>query len=97
MLLRLNLPEDSKGFVREHAICSPKEFREKYQSDLSFEVYAGKVPVSDPRVEETLISYWNAVVPLSEYRGDFKVPEIWIPEEIGLADVRKVAFQRRQR
>ncbi len=75
------MPNDSKGFVREHALCSPKGMKDKYGEDIYFLGYSKKISVNDSRIKDSLIAYWNSAVPLREYKN-FIVPEMWIPEEV---------------
>jgi len=94
VLLKLKIPENTKGFVREHAFCSPKAMKEKYGEDIYFLAYRRKIDVRDPRIQESLINYLNSVVPLREYEENYIVPEIWIPEEISLSNIEEIPFQR---
>ena len=94
VLLRIKIPKNSKGFVREPVFCSPKAMKEKYGKDVYFLGYSKKIDVHDPRIKESLIEYWNSVVPLSEYQENFKVPEIWIPEEIPFSNIEEIPFRR---
>lgn len=92
VLLKIKIPENSEGFVREHSLCSPKGIKEKYKEDLYFLAYSGKISFEDPRIKESLIAYWNSAIRLSEYKGNFKVPEIWTPEQIPLKDIEEIPF-----
>ena len=95
VLLKIRIPENSKGFVREHSLCSPKGMKEKYGEDLYFLTYSGKISFEDTRIKETLIAYRNSAVRLSEYKENFEVPEIWIPEQIPLKYIEEVPFRRK--
>ncbi|MBI2656573.1 hypothetical protein HYX03_02450 [Candidatus Woesearchaeota archaeon] len=80
--------------MREHLYCSPKGMQQKYGEDIYQFGYSGKISVKDPRIIESLHKYWNAVVPLSEYKDNFIVPEVWIPEGIKLEGIDKIQFQK---
>ena len=94
VLLKIRIPKNSKGFVREHSLCSPKGIKERYGTDIYFLAYNKKISVHDQRIKESLISYWNSAEALNKYKNNFKVPEIWIPEDIPLKDIREINFQR---
>ena len=94
VLLKIRIPNNSKGFVREHLYCSPKGMQQKYGEDIYQFGYSEKISVKDPRIIESLHKYWNAVVPLSEYKDNFIVPEVWIPEGIKLEGIDKIQFQK---
>lgn len=94
VLLKIKIPKNSKGFVREHVFCSPKGMKEKYKEDVYFLGYAGKISVNDHRIMKSLQKYWNSAVPITKYNNDFKVPEIWIPEEISISDIEKIPFDK---
>ena len=69
--------------------------KEKYGEDLYFLTYSGKISFEDTRIKETLIAYRNSAVRLSEYKENFEVPEIWIPEQIPLKYIEEVPFRRK--
>ena len=94
VLLKIKIPNNSKGFVREHLYCSQNGMQQKYGEDIYNFGYSGKISVKDPRIIGPLHKYWNAVVPLSKYEDNFIVPEIWIPEEIKLEDIEEIPFQK---
>ncbi|MBL7147359.1 MAG: hypothetical protein ISS82_00860 [Nanoarchaeota archaeon] len=94
VILKIKLPENSKGFVREHVSITPKRMKEKYGEDVYFQAYSGKIPVRDPKIKESLVKYYNSAVPLAKYKGNFIVPEIWIPEEIPLENIEQIPFLR---
>jgi len=93
ILLKIKIPKNSNGFVREHKLCSPKGMKEKYGKDIYFLIYSGKINVEDKRIKESLINYWNSAISLDEYKDNFIVPEIWVPEEIHLKDIKKMPFK----
>ena len=94
ILLKIKIPNNSKGFVREHLFCSPKGMQQKYGEDVYHLGYSKKISVKDPRIVESLVEYWNAVIPLHEYKNNFIVPEIWIPEKIPLKNIEEIPFRK---
>ena len=94
VLLKIKIPENSKGFIREHIFCSPKGMKDKYDEDVYNLGYSGKISVNDSRIKKSLIAYWNSAVPISKYENNFIAPEIWIPEEIPLASIEEIPFQK---
>ena len=93
ILLKIKIPDNSKGFVREHMFCSPKSMQQKYGEDVYHLVYSKKISAKDPRIIESLREYWNEVIPLSKYENHFIVPEIWIPEKILLENIKEISFE----
>ena len=94
VLLKIKLPINSKGFVREHFFASPKGMKEKYGENIYFLAYSKKISVHDSRIGDSLFKYYNSAIPLTKYKSKFIVPEIWIPEEIPLKDIKKVIIKR---
>ena len=94
VLLKVKIPENSKGFFREHVFCSPKGMKNRYGEDIYNFGYSGKISVYDSRIKESLIAYWNSAFPISKYKNNFIVPEIWIPEEIHLANIEELPFKK---
>ena len=94
ILLKIKIPKNSNGFVREHALCSPKGMKDKYGIDLYFLAYNKKISVHDQRIKESLAAYWNSAVSIKNYKNNFIVPEIWIPEVIKSKDFEEINFQK---
>ena len=94
VLLKVKIPNNSKGFVREHELCSPKGMREKFGADVYFKAFSGEISVYDSKIQDSLVEYMNSSTPLSKYKGNFIVPEIWVPEEVPLSDIEEISFQR---
>jgi len=80
----------TKGLVREHAYISSKGFIERYGADLFKLAREEKIAGDDQRFYDCWNLYINSTIPLSEYRGDFKVPEIWIAQKTPLDLLKEI-------
>lgn len=84
MEIKLKVPvlNPKRSFVRDHALCSPKFFKDHYfgkdifekinNVDFNFDEYEA--------FEKALMNYANSTVSLNDYDGSFKAPEVWLAQ-----------------
>lgn len=71
--------------------------KEKYNKNLYVMAYNGQISPKDPRIRQCLRMYWNSSIPLSKYKKDYEVPEVWIPERISFNDVSVIKMGEREK
>src|SRR3989338_11255586 len=80
----LGVPIREKGwaFVREHKHQSPEALREKCGYDL-YKRWNSHEPLNKEEIEivnEARRQYLESSIPLAEYKGEYEVPEVWLPQ-----------------
>lgn len=75
-------PSLDDAFVREHAYISPRIAKDHFH--LAWEDFL----CDDAQFYGAVRLYYGSTIPLSEYGGDFLVPEIWIPQKIPAENLR---------
>ena len=53
VLLKIKIPDNLKGFVREHLFCSPKGMQQKYGEGVYHLGYSRKISTMDSRIIES--------------------------------------------
>ena len=89
--------EGREGFVRDHCYWSPKNFRQEHGRNL-FRItpfFGGMFeeprPADEQRiVEEAIKNYRTSATWIKDYDGGFGVPEIWIPQDTPVEDIKVV-------
>jgi hypothetical protein len=80
VILEVPVLEPEAAFVREHAMCSP-ERSIKVCGENVWKYYHGQGQLNwrGTRISRMLWhDYFESTIPLSDYKGDFKAPEIWL-------------------
>jgi len=95
IILSFDINESVPAYVREHAHFSPKIFMDTLGvSDLIDRFDCGGMRHVTHREKEAfkkqLEKYFASVTPLNSYKGNFRVPEIWVGAPIPLRDISKV-------
>lgn len=89
----LNVPILNKNnvFVREHFHLSPENFFNLHGENLWKRAYLGEIEKDDKRFYDAVNSYLNSSVLLNNYKGNYKVPELWLHQKtpLELIDVMK--------
>jgi len=79
--------------VREHALYSPKRFLELFSEDLWVKMYSGHVTKEDQEKITTCENeYISSTVPLNRYKGNFKAPEIWLPQDTYITELKLISL-----
>lgn len=89
VVLKVPVINRKGAFIREHAHFSPKKFLDKFGIDL---MHSEKIcleviengRVLDRRFIDAVNEYYESTTALEDYKGDFKVPEVWIPQKTPL-------------
>lgn len=82
VLLRIPVSDPRKTLVREHRHLSTKEYEDLFGSG------ANAIGLLDPRFyPEQRIKYMESTVPLAVYRGNYTLPEIWIPHKVPVGQI----------
>ncbi len=77
-----------EGFVREHALYSPKRFKNEHGVHLSlFEII---YVVDHSILAEAWNEYINSTIPLSKYKGNYLAPEIWLPQKTPIEKLTRI-------
>jgi hypothetical protein len=72
-----------EGLAREHMHRSPKQMLEHAGEDLFC-----ASPITDRRLDTFYKRYFESTVSLSDYKGDFIVPEIWLSQITPIEQVK---------
>lgn len=82
VMLKVPIFNKEEAFVREHKFMSPKYFINSYEEDLWKKLWNCEISEEeDFRTKDSLIKYIESTTRLSDYKGQFEVPEVWIPQE----------------
>lgn len=76
--IALNIPilQKKGSFVRECFHISPKRLEELYgDRDLFDQYFSG-----DARLTRAIKRYLSSSISLARYKGEYKLPEIWLPQ-----------------
>lgn len=92
--VKLSLPvlDRDQAFVRNHAYISPLNFQRLVGKDLwkiarDWKLYLESSDNQDIYTQ-ACVDYMKSSVPLSEYRGDYDVPEIWVRQTTPIDSVQ---------
>jgi len=90
VILEVPILEPEKCFVRDHAPCSPKGFMERYGEDLWKELFQRRIDFTDSRIADAVRQYYTSTIALRAYKGDYRVPEIWVHQETPIDKLRVI-------
>ena len=81
--LRVPILKSDGVFVRELVHLSPQHLRKLYGDDFIEELKRNFVfsSVRDSRLRNAFSQYIESAIELKKYKGQFEVPEIWLPQE----------------
>jgi hypothetical protein len=88
IMLKIPVTVQTRGFIREHAFCSPQAIDKISKSTLSR--IRGKRRLTKRDVDimnECLIGYYNSSMKFEGYDGEYTVPEIWISEKVSINQI----------
>ena len=85
-VLEIPILEESGAFVRDHSIVSSKTFLELYGADFMNGRERNSIDKKEI-YEEHWEQYFETTIPLKLYKGDYKAPEIWIPQQTPLEKI----------
>jgi hypothetical protein len=83
VILEIPILKADDAFIREHALCSPKRSIEVCGDDV-WKFYGGQERLNwrGIRINHMLwLDYFESTTRLTEYAGDFKAAEVWVPQE----------------
>jgi hypothetical protein len=96
ILLEIDITNIKNCMVRDHTLCSPKGWADKYGQegqDYFFECYNDfkntKWKVASKLITD-LNKYFNSSKALEKYHGQFIVPELWILEQVPLTKINRI-------
>ncbi len=92
IVLKVPILDTRGAFVREHACVSPARYLKKCGVDLFDMVSRHQVSESDPRVQEAYKEYLGSTVRLSDYKGDYMAPEVWLPQTTPVDIIYAIKF-----
>lgn len=93
ILLEIPILNCEDAFVREHKHFSPRGLVEFYGSDSAYRAHKAGIPLSQKDLYIIIHAYeryLDSTTRLDDYRKDFVVPEIWLPQKTPTRLIRKV-------
>jgi len=96
VLLEIDISESANILIRDHTLCSPKGFTNKYGTEGSnyfSECYSGLKKTKGPavtRIMAALKNYFRKEIPIEKYTDQFTVPEAWILEPIPISKIKRI-------
>jgi len=98
ILLEIPIINREDDFVREHAHRSPREDVRLFGKDLFSEAMRRQKEENPERftkeediyLTERKSEYNNSIVMLNDYVGEFRAPELWVPQETPVSLIREV-------
>lgn len=88
VLLSFTLEDTSGVFFRESKYNSPKFLMENYGINNYTRLQFVQVLRQSPELLESYNRYVKSTTSFEDYKGDFEVPEIWIPQKIPLSGIK---------